>query len=331
MYAVQIDKFGPAEELKYRKVEKPVPSENQVLIKVSYTSLNYADIMQRNGVYANSGSVVFPMGFGYECTGEVIELGKGVSGFKEGDKVIHFGGNCYAEYVLADVGPVYPYKIDDEVDLMKTCMLPVAGLTAYHLLTTVGKVKENDWVVVYAPAGGVGSSIIKLAKLFNANVIGITSSEEKINFAESHGLVNSINYKKENVFEKVMEITSGKGADLILDSVGGEKFEDNFKLLKPVGDIILYGYSQGKPVLFKEEQKFDDVFFSGKSVRPFSLASIIFHYPDQLRASLKTMIDFIKEGKFSPAITKIFSLSEAAEAHRLMGSLNSVGKIIFKV
>lgn len=331
MYAVQIDKFGPAEELKYRKIEKPIPSENQVIIKVNYTSLNYADIMQRNGVYANSGSVVFPLGLGYECTGEIIELGKNVSGFKVGDKVIHFGGNCYAEYVLAEVGTVYPYKIDEGVDLMKACMLPVAGLTAYHLLTTIGKVKENDWVLVYAPAGGVGSSIIKLSKLFNTNVIGITGSDEKIKFAEALGLVHSINYKKENVFEKIMEITSGKGVDLILDSIGGEKFEDNFKLLKPVGDIILYGYSQGKPVLFKEEHKFDEVFFSGKSVRPFSLASIIFHYPELLRSSLKNMIDFIKEEKFSPAITKIFTLSEAAEAHKLMESLSSAGKIIFKV
>ena len=162
-----------------------------MLIKTSYISVNYADIMLRKGEYHNADESSLPLIPGIECSGIVVETGKDVKGIKEGDKVVTFGENCYAEYVTVKVENTFPFVLKDDMDMALAAAIPINYLTAYHMLYTLSDLNKSKTVLVYAAAGGVGSAIIQLGKLTNAKFLGITSTEEKAEFALTQGYNHS--------------------------------------------------------------------------------------------------------------------------------------------
>lgn len=180
MKAIQIQKTGVCGVLEYVDMETPNPAPGQVLIKVESISVNFADTMVRRGTYAPMPKL--PAILGMECSGYVKTLGDGVSQFFQGLPVAFMGPNCYAEYVVADAGSLIP--LPDGIDMDAAAAFPINYLTAYHILHTMARIRPDETVLTHVAAGGVGVAVAQLGKLAKITTIGLTSTDEKVEFAK---------------------------------------------------------------------------------------------------------------------------------------------------
>ena len=325
MKAVQIEKTGSWDVLTYNEVETPVPGPSQVRVKTASISVNFADIMLRKGSYLEKPP--FPATPGLECSGTIDAMGENVKGLKTGQRVIVFGPKCYAEYVLAETDQVVP--VPDGIDLDDAAALTVNYLTAYHMLHSMAGIQKGQTILVYAAAGGVGTAVIQLSKPGGFTVIGLTSTDEKSAFVRNQGADDIINYKREDVVDRVKEITKDIGVDLILNSVAGNTFARDFDVLAPLGQIIWFGFAAGAP-----EKNLTDLLQSGfrKSlgIRTFVIYTIAQMHPDRMRQSYEVLFRYLKEGIVKPHIHERIPLADAARAHRMLESGTVTGKLILK-
>lgn len=323
MKAVQIEKTGSWDVLTYKEVETPEPGPSQVRVKTEAISVNFADVMLRIGTYPTMPP--FPAVPGLECSGTIDSVGENVKALKAGQPVIVFGPNCYAEYVLAETAQVVP--VPEGIDMDDAAALTVNYLTAYHMLHTMAGIKKGQTVLVYAAAGGVGTAVIQLSKPGGFTVIGLTSTDEKLAFARSQGAHYIINYKRENVTDRVKEITHDIGVDLILNSVAGGTFAGDFEALAPLGQIIWFGFAAGPP----EEnlaELLQNHFAKSAGIRAFIIYTIAQVHPDRMRQSYEVLFRYLKEGIVKPHIQERIPLAEAHRAHRLLESGSVTGKLI---
>lgn len=324
MKAVQFSRFGPPEVLEYVEVDKPTPKKGEVLIKAQSISVNFSDIYMREGGY---GKIPLPATPGLEMSGIVESVGEGVTKVSKGESVILLGRKCYAEYALAGEREVTPIPRDIDPDM--AAAIPINYLTAYHMIHTVANTQSGQTILAYATAGGVGTAITQLGKLAGIKVIGVTSTDEKAKYAKNQGITHVINFNTEDVVKKVMEITNGKGVDLILDSVAGKTFPTNFDMLAPLGQVILYGQRGGAPPPNTFEKLMSN-FTRGVGMRVFSVYSVSARYPELMIQSMTTMIEYLRKKKIHPEIYARIPLREAAKAHKLLESRIVTGKIILK-
>lgn len=322
MQAVRMYKPGGIDVLELENVHKPVPRVGQVLVRVKSISINFADVLIRRGHYPYMPD--FPATPGAECTGYIERIGPEVKHLKPGQPVLVFGKPCYSGYLAVSQERIFPLPAG--IDLDEAAALPVAYLTAWHMLHTMRRVKEGETVLVYAAAGGVGTAVLQLANMAGLKVIGLTSTDEKAAFLKEQGCWQVINYKNENVLSRVMDSTHGQGVDLILDSVGGEGFKDNFRMLKTLGQLIWFGISGGMPrtsIL----KTFARNPASSHTVSIFHLFSIIQSRP-LLRNSMEHLLQLLAEEKIKPVIYKRLPLAEVAKAHTLLEQQQNIGKIL---
>jgi NADPH:quinone reductase len=325
MKAVQFKQTGSWDVLKYNEVETPSPGPFQVRVKTAAISVNFADIMLRKGSYLEKPP--FPAVPGLECSGTLDAIGENVKGLKTGQPVIVFGPNCYAEYVLAESAQVVP--VPDGINMDDAAALTVTYLTAYHMLHSIAGIQKEQTALVYAAAGGVGTAVIQLSKPAGFTVIGLTSTNEKSDFVQSQGADYTINYRREDVTDRVKEITRGMGVDLILNSVAGNTFARDFEVLAPLGQIIWFGFAAGAP-----EKNLTDLLQTGfrKSVgiRTFVIYSIALMHPDKMRQSYEVLFRYLKDGIVKPHIHERIPLEDAPRAHRMLESGTIMGKLILK-
>ncbi len=212
MKAAILYEIGGTDQLKYEEVPTPPCDTHEVIVKLESISVNFSDTLIRRGLYPYMPE--FPAILGNEAAGIITELGDDVKGLSIGQKVLVFGYPSYCEQMAVSGSRVIP--LPDNVDLDEAAALPIIYLTAYHMLHTVRRITPGETVLMYAAAGGVGTAIIQLGKMAGIKVIGLTSTDEKAKAIAEQGIGHVINYKQENVVEKVLEYTDGKGADLIL-------------------------------------------------------------------------------------------------------------------
>jgi NADPH:quinone reductase-like Zn-dependent oxidoreductase len=197
------------------------------------------------------------------------------------------------------------------------------------MIHTMAHVTEGETILAYAAAGGVGTAVIQIAKLANVAVIGLTSTDEKANFAKAQGYDHIINYKTENVVRRVKEITGGKGVEIILNSVTGDTFDRDFKMLTPLGQIIWFGMAAGPPQENLTEQLMAG-FVKSAGIRTFMLPSIFELDPALMARSAEILFNDLADKKIKPHIYERIPLSEAARAHELLESGKVQGKLILK-
>ncbi|KAJ7990788.1 hypothetical protein DPEC_G00290550 [Dallia pectoralis] len=246
MLAVCVDTPGGPENLLLRQVRRPQPKDGQVLIRVHATALNRADTLQRKGLYPSPPGESEVLGL--EVAGTVASLGPGVTGcWGPGDHVMALlSGGGYAEYVTVPEELVM--SIPAQLTLYQAAAIPEAWLTAFQLLHFVAVVKKGEIVLVHAGASGVGSAAVQLVRLAGAIPIVTAGSSDKLQMAETLGAAAGFNYKDEDFAEKVNNFTAGKGADVILDCIGGSSWERNVACLAVDGRWVLYGCMGGKSV-----------------------------------------------------------------------------------
>lgn len=324
MKAIRIHETGGQEVLKLDTLPDLICQPDEVLVTIKSASVNYSDVLIRKGDYPYMPQ--FPAILGNEASGLIAEVGSEIKHLKVGQRVIVFGKPSYATQVTVKAAGIIP--IPDEVDFDEAAALPIIYLTAYHMLHTVRRVKAGETVLVHAAAGGVGTALIQLAKIANIHLIGLTSNDKKAAIITKMGYDAVINYKTENVVERVNEITDNEGVDLIIDCVGGARFDDNFKMLATLGHIIWYGIVDGQPTTdFK--LALGSKPHKCHSVSMFHLYGIL-NNPALMMASFKTLIGYLISGQIKPVIHARLPLADAGKAHAILENGENIGKVILK-
>jgi NADPH2:quinone reductase len=323
MKAVRFHSVGGPEVLAWEDVEKPHPAPGEALVRIHVAGVNFADTLLRRGAYVTPPS--FPETPGFEASGCVEEVGAGVESGLAGQRVAFMGQRCYAEYTTVPADSLMP--LPSQIGFEEGAAFPIQALTAYHLLYTMDHVRPGMTVLVHAAAGGMGLQLIQAAKQGGARVFGTTSTEEKARLALQYGADEVILYTQTDFAERVKELTGGRGADLVLDSVGRATFAGSLRALAPFGHMIVYGMASGPPeklnVLRALMQK-------SLKVSAFWLFSTQ-QAPPMAKRGVRQVVDSLASGRLKIHIGLRLPLRQAAEAHRRMEARETMGKVLLTV
>ncbi|MFJ6210376.1 zinc-binding alcohol dehydrogenase family protein [Lysinibacillus sp. NPDC092081] len=322
MKAVIINEFGSSDVLKYVECPKPTISAGEILIRTTYTSVNFADIKNRTG---NKAKASFPMVLGLDVAGVVEEVFDESSAFKAGDVVLAFPKKgAYAEYVVAKEQLVF--KIPSDVSLEKAAAVPTVLFLSYLLTHQIAPISTNDSVLIHAASGGAGTMLIQMAKKLGAKkIIGTVGDMKKAQIALELGAHHVLTY--ENFSAQVNEYMDGHGVNIIFDSIAGNITEESFNCLAPYGTLVQFGNSGGKAGNIKTS----DLHSSCRNVKGFSLGKTRAAKPEMLQQIAQEMFAILKDESFQVPIAKIFTLEDMQKAHDLMESRQHQGKILIKI
>jgi NADPH:quinone reductase len=321
MKAILQYEFGDVDVLTYTEVDLPTIKNNEVLIKVSYTSVNYADIKKRVG---NKGKGKFPLMLGLDVAGTVTEVSPD-SKFSVGDRVIAFPKNgSYAEYVVANEELVF--KIPDSLPIEQAAAMPTVSFLSYILLHEIGQVNKSDTIVIHSAAGGVGSMLIQMSKLAGIHkIIGTVGNLDKESYVKKLGADIVCTYG--TFTEEVLKETNNRGANVIFDSVAGEVTSRSLDCLAFYGTLVQFGNSSGKTGTICTS----DVHSSCRNIKGYSLGTTRKLDPERLKPVAEEVIDIFSTNKLSLPIARVFHLSEAGLAHKLIESRLYEGKVLIKI
>ncbi|MDX3758714.1 quinone oxidoreductase family protein [Streptomyces mirabilis] len=326
MRAVEIQEYGGPEVLRVVEAEVPTPGPGQVSIDVAYTGVNFADLKARADGYRVPALPFVP---GLEVSGHVRALGAGVTGLAVGQEVAALTqGGAYADVVAADAVTVFP--LPPGVDLRTGATLPTVLPTAYALIHTVGRLQPGETVLVQGAAGGVGTVLGQLASAAGAGaVLGVVSSAAKAAYAREHGYdeVFVTSSTTPSFAKEIREATDGRGVDLALDPVGGETLRASLDSLAPFGRLVSFGNASGAQPWQVGQP---DLYPLALSVSGFSILTLAQTSPAELRALTERAFRTVLDGVVSLPVTAEFALPDAAEAHRLMGTRTSTGKLLLR-
>jgi len=317
MKAIRIHEFGSAENLRVDEIEKPTADADEVLIKTVAAGINYADTMLRQNKYLFTPPLPFTLGF--EVAGTVEAIGANVQNLKVGQRVLAtVRGGGYAEYAVADWRTIVP--IPSDLEFGKATALLVQGLTALGLLADL---KSGQTILIHAAAGGVGSLLVQLAKHKGAKVLGTASTAEKLEKIAGLGADVGINYSESDWTDQVLAATDGKGADLIIEMVGGEIGKQNFKCLATGGTMLVYGAASG------EDFQISALSLLGRmqAVKGYNLN---LETRENMAAFTKELISNIAENRLQVIVNE-FPLERAKEAHDALEGRRTMGKVVLTV
>lgn len=302
----------------------PQPSANQVLVKVSFTSVNFIDVYHRTGLY----TLPYPAILGRDGVGTVVSVGDGVTYTTPGARVafVFPTTGSYAEYVLVNTNNVVeiPPGLDEKV----VCTLMLQGLTSHYLVcsTRPGQV-AGDWVLIHSGAGGCGTLSIQIAKARGLRVITTVSKEEKRAIALECGADIVINSTTEDLHAKVLELTAGQGVQLVLDGVGAATYEVSMKCAAKRGTVVFFGNASGPipPINPLELTKHGSIFITRPTLGDYLQSH------DELLMRAGDLFDLLNNGKLKTFIDQIYPLDRIQQAHERIESRASVGKILINV
>jgi NADPH:quinone reductase len=242
--AIQIDQHGGPEQLKIVDVQVGDPGPGQIRIRHKAVGLNFIDVYHRTGLY----KLEMPARIGMEASGIVEAVGEGVTHLKPGDRAA-YASQPPGSYCEVRVMPATTVcKLPDAIDFDTGAAMMLKGLTAQYLLRRTqpqGGLKEGDFVLFHAAAGGVGLIACQFARAMGLQLIGTAGSDEKCRLAKEHGATHVINYAKEDFQARVKEITGGKGVKVVYDSVGKDTWDKSLDCLSPFGLMASFGNASG--------------------------------------------------------------------------------------
>ncbi|GAB4435741.1 MAG: medium chain dehydrogenase/reductase family protein [Turneriella sp.] len=340
MKAIPFHRPSSAEALGVEDWPEPVPGPGQVLIDVKAFGLNFADILARKGQYSDAPR--FPFVPGYEVAGIIREVGAGVSGFSPGDEVLGLTlFNGYAERVVADARAVV--KKPAGMSFADAASIPVNFLTAYHALFETGSLRPGDNVLIHAGAGGVGLAAIQMALNAGATIFATAGSEKKLELLENFGVNYPINYQTQDFEREVLRLAGGAKMDVVLDSVGGSSFKKDLNLLRPHGRVVAFGaaaFSERNllklPALLPQvismlTLSMIDLMLHSKGFYGVNMLRVAKEKPDLLHYELQEVMKQFAARKLKTVVSRQMSWRQVAEAHEILESRSSTGKIVLMV
>lgn len=320
MKAIRIHQFGPTEDvLQYEDVPIPTPSPDELLIKIEAASLNRADLGLRKGSYRVSPDEL-PIVPGREFAGIVDKIGRNVSEFETGQRVVAYTGKGgYAEYATAKASEVRP--VPDGIEPATAAAVPTVFLTAWFGLLKEAKLQSGEWLLVQAGSSGVGIAAIQIGKHCGARVITTSSDDKKARKLQHLGADLVIDYTQNDLVFEVARATARRGVDVVLEMIGGDVYRKSLELLALGGRLVSLGGAFG-PIPETPPQLSD-----GRKATRFSITNYLKAHPEDFR-QLDTFLTLIKENTFFVVIDKAFPLAEARAAQRYLESREHFGKIV---
>jgi NADPH:quinone reductase len=320
MKAVRVHEFGGPEVLRLEDVPTPQPGAGEALVKIAAAGVNFIDIYHRTGLYPQK----LPMGLGMEAAGTVEAVGPDVTEFQAGNHVAFSNQQgAYAEYIVVPAAKLVP--VPAELDLPLAAAALLQGMTAHFLTHSTFSLKKGDTVLIHAAAGGVGLLLVQVAKKLGATIIGTTSTEEKAQLVRDAGADHVILYTQTDFETETKRLTEGRGVDVVYDSVGQTTFEKSLNVLRMRGMMVLFGQSSGKVA------PIDPLILNSKGSL-FLTRPTVFHYVatrEDLLWRSRDLFNWLVSGELKVRIDRQLSLAEAAEAHRLLASRQTAGKLLF--
>jgi len=325
MTAITIRAAGGPEVLVPEERPIAAPGEGEILVKVTAAGVNRPDVMQRQGLYPPPpGASDIP---GLEIAGEVAALGPGATRFKTGDKVTALvAGGGYAEYCAVHETNALPVLAS--LSLIEAAAVPETFFTVWHNVFERGRLKSGETLLVHGGSSGIGTTAIQLAKAFGARVITTAGSAEKCEACRKLGADVAVNYRSEDFVAATKTATGGKGAEVILDMVGGDYIARNYEAAGVDGRIVqiaFQGSSRANVDFLRIMLK--RLTHTGSTLRARAVAD-----KASIARALETNVwPLIAAGKVKPVIYRTFPLREAAAAHALMETSTHIGKIVLTV
>ncbi len=318
--AIRIYEFGGPDVLTWEEVDVPDPGEGEVQIRHTAIGLNFIDTYHRTGLYP----VDLPTGLGSEATGIVEAVGPGVTGVAVGDRVVYAGtpANSYSE--IRNIAAWLLVPVPDDMPDEQAAAVLLKGLTAWYLLRRSYRVNKGDAILLYAAAGGVGSLTSQWAKHLGATVIGVVSTDEKVELARANGCEHIVMSDDADIPGTVKGLTGGEGVAAVYDSVGRDTFFASLDSLRPHGTMVTFGNSSG-PV---------DPFAPAELAKRGSLyvtRPILFHFVntrEKLLHACDELFDVVHSGAVSISIGQQYALKDAAKAHRDLEARKTTGSTI---
>jgi len=319
MRAIQVSQVGGPEVLTPVELPIPSPKPNEALVQIRFAGVNFIDVYFREGRYPAQ----LPFINGQEGAGVVSEVGSDVTNLKRGDRVAYMGAlGSYAEYAAVPASRLV--KIPDELDFEQAAAAMLQGMTAHYLLYSTYPLKSGETALIHAAAGGVGLLLVQIAKKIGARVIGTVGSHEKAQLAREAGADECIVYTEADFETETKRLTDGKGVDVVYDGVGKATFDKDLNVLRPRGYLVLFGGASGAV------PPFDLIKLSQKGSL-YITRPTLFHYTatrEELEWRANDVIQMIVRGELKLRIHKVYSLEEAAQAHRDLEGRKTTGKLL---
>jgi NADPH:quinone reductase len=322
MKTIQVKETGGPEKMQLVDVPKPTPGPGQALVRIAASGVNFIDVYFRMGLYKAD----LPLTPGSEAAGTVEAVGPNVTEVAPGQRVAYaMARGSYAEYALVPASLLVP--IPDGVDFETAAAAMLQGMTAHYLTHSTFALKPGDSCLVHAAAGGAGGLTVQMAKMLGARVFGTVSTEEKAQVARQNGVDEAILYTKQDFEAEVKRLTSGRGVDVVYDSVGKTTFDKSLNSLRPRGMMVLFGQSSG-PV-----PPFDPNILNGKGSL-FLTRPSLGHYVltrEELLWRAGDVLNWVASGKLKLRVDRAYPLAEAARAHEDLESRKTAGKLLLQV
>jgi NADPH2:quinone reductase len=321
MKAVVCEAFGGPEVLAVREVpDPPPPGPGELQVRITARGVQYVDVLMLAGKYQFRPEPPFIPG--NEGAGEVVAVGASVIGFKPGDRIMsrqRLGafaelGNCKAEDC-----DLIPAALSRE----EAAVFRNAYHTAYHALLQRGRLKEGEWVLIHGAAGGIGLPAIQLAKLYGAQVIATASTEGKRSICLEEGADHAIDYQG-GFRDKVMDLTAGRGVDIIYDPVNGPTFEESSRCLAWGGRILILGFLGGPPASARTNY----LLIKGIEAIGVRIGGLNEAHPEIAAANVKTLIELAGQGRLKPRIWRSLPLEKAGDAVQALIDREVIGKAV---
>lgn len=326
MKAIQYERFGGPDVLEYLDLPNPPPGSGQLLIETAAIGVNFPDIRERLGVYnkpeTRVGGVQLPQVGGLAVAGTVVAAGPQTS-VEVGRKVVALmKKGAYAQLAVAE--EPLSVVIDDDADQVTLAGFAAQAACAHLLLQASTTLRAGESLLVHGAAGGVGSLAVQIAKALGAKpVIGTASTAGRRDFVTSLGADAAISYEEPGWTEQVRELTAGRGVDVLIESIGGDVFEQNFDALATFGRYLLLGSTRGPGEPFAPRR----LMTKSQALIGFYLP-VFYDRPELIGNALRFLADGLKTGQITPSVDEVLPLNQAAEAHRRLESREVRGVIV---
>ncbi|MEV4612360.1 NAD(P)H-quinone oxidoreductase [Kitasatospora sp. NPDC049258] len=325
MRAITIAHAGGPEVLTWEQVPDPVPAAGEVLVEVAASAVNRADLLQRQGFYEPpAGSSPYP---GLECSGRIVALGPGVSGWGVGDEVCALlSGGGYAELVAVPVGQLLP--VPQGVGLVEAAALPEVAATVWSNVFMVAHLRPAETVLIHGGASGIGTMAIQLAKAVGARVAVTAGSAHKLERCAELGADIGIDYREQDFVEALREATGGAGADVVLDIMGAKYLQRNVDALAVNGRLVIIGLQGG----VKGELDLGSLLRKRGAVAATNLRGRPLEEKAAIVAAVREHVWPLLAAKVvRPVVDRVLPIEQAGAAHRVLEAGEQVGKVVLRV
>ncbi len=324
MRAIVFEEPGRIDADMVREVPMPEAGPGEVLIRVAYAGLNYADLMMRIGTYPHPKG--YPLVAGLEMAGEIVAVGPGVTAFAPGDRVAAFSeeAGAFAEYCTAPEERLI--RLPDAVGYDVAAAAYIQATTAWNLLHTVSTTRAGDTLLIHAIGGGVGLYLTQFAKAAGARVIGTVGTAGKEARALEYGADLVINRETKEFVAEVMRVTDGRGVDKVVDSTGASILDRSFDTIRRLGHVVSYGEAEGKPW----PNLWERLVAKSLTFTRMHLGHLDYRSAEWGQC-VEVMLAGLEDGSLKVPIEQVFPMEEADAMFAALQSRRVAGKLLLKI